>query len=344
MPEEPGEVAAPDTVVAPETTPEAPSASTQEAVERAFEKVFGEDGVDVEPEVDTPPDEAQPRGPDGKFAAKDVPKDEPQDTPAPEQEVPPAEQTQYAGAGSAAPTRFAEAARAEWDKTPEPVRAEVNRAFREMESGIAQYRQAYEPLKQYDEMARASGTTLDAALQNYVGLENQLRQDPMRGLEAVCQNLGTTLRDVAAKVMGQPVPEKDAVIGGLQSELAALKQQIGGVQQTFQQQREAQTVTTVESFAAANPRFDELSGEIATMLKTGYATGLQDAYDKAARLNPAPAPAVPAAPPPAPQTRKSALSVNGAPTSGSNPANRQRSATTGDAISRAFEQVGLPTS
>ncbi len=338
MPDEAGEVAAPDTVVEAPAT-EAPSASTGEAVERAFQKVFGEDNA-AETEAPQPVETGQPRAPDGKFAPKAA-----QETLAEPQEPQPApEAPRVVEPPQDAPARFSPDAKAAWDSAPPAIRGEVRRAITELEGGLARYQERFGPVQQYAEMAERSGTTLKAALDNYVGMENLLRQDPVRGLEQVCQSMGTSLRDIAAQVMGQPAPEKDAVIGGLQAEIAALKQQFGGVQQTFQQQREAQTVQTVETFARTNPRFDELSGEIAALLKTGYATGLQDAYDKAARLNPAPAPAAPAAPAPAPQTRKSALSVNGAPSSGSNPANRQRSATTGDAISRAFEQVGLPTS
>ena len=219
-----------------------------------------------------------------------------------------------------------------------------------MESGIEQYRQQVEPLKPFMDLAQQHGTTVDQALQHYVGLEQLLAKDPIKGFDQIARNMGTSLQDVAKQVLGSQEAEANKPaeqrqyeqrIDGLQQHIARLEQQLGGVNQTIQSQQQSQTLAQVEAFAQQNPRFDELSEEIAQMLSTGYARDLQDAYDKADRLNPAPPPAAPAAPDPAPaQTRKPSLSVSGAPGTGSNPAHRQPPSNARDAVRRALTQAG----
>lgn len=300
------------------------------AVDKAFDRVFGD----------------QPRDESGRFAPKGEkePEEAPQEAAeAPQEPEAPVEPEKPAEPVEAAPERFSADAKAEWSKLPANVRGETLRMQRELEAGLSKYRETVEPIKPFLDMA-GDPQRLAGALRNYVGIEQELARDPVAGLDLICRNLGTTLADVAAKVTGQPAPAKDETISRLEAEIRALKGTVGTVQQTFQQTREQETQKRVADFAASHPRFDELSGDIAHMLKTGFATSLEDAYTKADRLNPAPQPPAPApaaaAPvPPAPQTRKAALSVQGAP--GSDPQTRPRSVSTAQAIDRAFGSVGL---
>lgn len=320
MTEETGAPAEPIVAAEPE--------DTRDAVDKAFDRVFGD----------------QPRDESGRFAPKT--EKEAEEAPEPAAEAPqepeaPAEPEKPAEPVEAAPERFSADAKAEWAKLPANVRGETLRMQRELESGLEKYRQTVEPLKPFIDMA-GDPQRLVGALRNYVGIEQELARDPVAGLDLICRNLGTTLADVAAKVTGQPAPAKDETIARLEAEIRALKGTVGTVQQTFQQTREQETQRAVADFAKNHPRFDELAGDIAQMLKTGFATSLEDAYTKADRLNPvpaAPAPAVAPPPPPAPQTRKAGLSIQGAP--GSDPQTRPKSVSTAQAIDRAFGQVGL---
>lgn len=94
------------------------------------------------------------------------------------------------------PSRFHEGAKAEWEKTPQSVRSEVARMEREFSEGYRKYRsdaEAFEPVRKFHDMAKAGGTTLDEALTKYVNIENLLKQDPVRGLQEVCNNMGLSL-------------------------------------------------------------------------------------------------------------------------------------------------------
>jgi hypothetical protein len=338
--------------------------STRGSVERAFAAVAGRDEA---PEVETPEVESEEapaveraRGPDGKFIAKDADVAEAPVEAAPEIEAPVAapEAAPTLSEPVGAPTRFSAEAKAAWATTPPAVQAEIGRAFSEMEKGIGEYRARFEPLRQYDDMARQQGTTLAAAMANYVGLEDALRQNPLQGLDRVCQNLGLSLRDVAAHVMGQPAPERDQQVMQLTQharDLEAQLQQYQAKEAAAQQERMNATLETVQKFASESPRYGELEHYIKWALETQAVprTGdpsadLKNAYEFAARLIPGAEPPAPVAAPaataapaqPVAQTpKKAGISIDGAP-SGSNPA-APRSKSTNEAVKRALSQVGL---
>ena len=303
--------------------------------------------------AETKPVESKPevkRDETGKFAS-DKPVTDAQKAASEPAPKPAAEQAKSV---SDAPARFSDDAKAIWKDAPEAVRRETERAIKELTQGHEKYRasaEKFEALKEFDEMATKSGTDLKTALTRYVNIEQTLRQDPIKGLQAVCENMGLSLRDVAAHIMGQ-TPEQqasqsDATIRDLKQQVAALTEQLGGVTQTIKQQRESATHEQIAKFAADNPRFDELSDDIAFFLKSGRTNDLSEAYKLAERLNPAPVQA--AAEPPASsaanidlvaQTQKGSKSINGAPSHGSSPAARKPSKSLDESLDRAFAALG----
>ena len=164
-------------------------------------------------------------------------------------------------ATSLAPARFSPAAKAEWNTAPETLRAEVTRMEREFTAGFAKYKTAAErdaSLAEFHERAAKGGTTVKEALCKYVNLEDQLRADPLRGLEIICQNVGLSLREVAVLLGATP----------------------------GQGQGRAESAhESVERFAAAHPRFEELSEDIVFFIESGRADDLEEAYNLAVCLN-----------------------------------------------------------
>lgn len=318
-----------DSVSTPEVENSAPAPSTREAIERAMQSVG-----------DAPTGRARDEA--GRFAANTpaegaaVATDPAQVVAAPDV-VPQVPQP---------PARFAKAAQEAWAQAPEAIRTEVIRLEAELTQGIEKYKgaaEAFEPLRRFDEMARQGGTTLDQALSAYTNMENMIRQDPVAGFMEVCRNAGIDPVQMGQALAGQqPSGGASPEVASLKAEIASLRNEINGVGQTLSQR---DVMSQVESFAKDNPRFDELSGHISEMLSTGYAKTLQDAYEKAERLQPAPAPepalaAVPKTPDPA-QTHKASLSITGSPANGSNPGSRKPAGSTREALTNAFAQVGL---
>lgn len=320
------EVDAPEPETTEKPKAEAPkrSKSAREAVEKAFKADLKKDG---EPKAPEPAKESTPKADDKPETAKEPAKAEPKTAEKPADKVEKDDKAAKPSAHDSAPSRFSADAKAEWQKAPEHVRAETHRAIREMERGIAEKDAALKPVEPFIKMAKDSGTTIDAALKAYVGMENALRDNPAQGLRKLAQNLGMTPDQMAAmltnKQPGQPDP-RDQQIQQLQGQLRQLESQFGQVSQTVQQQQTNNTQQMVEKFAAdpKHSRFDELSEEIARLIQTGYATDLEDAYAKADRLNPAPPTEQPVPPPAPPAQTRQPRSLTGAPSPGSNPKTR----------------------
>jgi hypothetical protein len=164
----------------------------------------------------------------------------------------------------APPARFSTDAKAAWDEAPEVVRAEVSRMEKELTAGFAKHRAAAvrdASIAEFHDMAAKGRTTVKEALSRYVNMENQLRADPVKGLEIICQNVGMSLEEVAAKVLGRALDPGQGAHPAHES---------------------------VTQFAAdpAHTRFEELSDDIALFLTSGRATDLAEAYMLAERLNP----------------------------------------------------------
>jgi DNA-binding transcriptional MerR regulator len=323
---------------APETQAEAPSVS--QALDAAFDKAFGDEDAPGDSDV--------------------IAKPEPKVKPAPEaaqkvEEGDPKPEAKTDGPDfSQAPERFNAQAKEAWEAAPDAIKAEVHRALGEMSQGIEKYKgdaSQWQDLAEFDAMAKEYGVTVKDTLSNYVAAENLLADDIIGGLDSIAQTYGYTLEQIAAYVMEMDPREQQAApsqeVNALKQHIQKLEQQLNGVTTDLQSQRVTEIQSMTEKFASENPRFEELQTQMAEMIQTGYAKGatpmarLQDAYDKANRLTPAPqAPAV-QTPAKVAQTRKGNLSVTGAPGSGSNPATRKAPSSAGEALDRAFDAVGL---
>ena len=351
---------APEPKTEPEKKPEAaktPSDAIRRANEAVKAKAAEGDGKPA-PKPDSKPDEtgkpepkapqnprpsepeAQPRqrAQDGRFAPVEG-------KGAPEDERPPAP------ARNDAPARFSAEAKAAWEAAPEPVRNEVHRALREMEGGFEKHRadaEAYRTVKDFDDLAKQHGGNLRASLEKVKAIEDAFERNPLEGLQRVADHFGLNMRAVAAHIMGQTPDQvqqqQDGTIAELRREIAGMKQQLGGVSKTMDQQREERTHADVSKFAADNPRFEELADAIATEIQHGYS--LSEAYDRAARLNPAPdtrpspPPAPPAVTPARPLNPAGQKSITGAPSSGSDPIERRpQSSSSLEALQRASQRL-----
>lgn len=271
----------------------------------------------------------KPRAEDGKFAkpeakeeapAKvDAPKPDAEDTPKPvaEGDKPTeakADEPKHEGRKINPPARFLPDAKEHWRNTPRSVQRDIDATLREHEAEVTRYRQAgekYESVRHFDELAEKSGTTLQAALQNYVSMEQTLRSDPATGFRTLLTNMGIQPQQAVAHILGafgvspqqlaqhiandpgsyvsrapqpqqQQAPQPDPEVAQLKQQLAALQEQ--------------QVVSSVISpFREAHPRFDELIPYIEHFLQSDIVSHslsaperLEAAYAMAERLAPSP--------------------------------------------------------
>ena len=261
----------------PEPEAKAPVKSRPDVVKNAIEKVTKE--PEAKPEEKAEPDPKAVKTEDRTPKAK-------AEEPKPEQNP-----TAY----QKAPQRFDDAAKAEWGTVPESVRGAVHRTIKEAEQGIEKYRsaaEAYEPLRQYDDIARQSGGNLAQSLQRIVDIENAFQRSPVEGFLRVGQALGIDIRQVATQIAGlAPQQVNDHAIRmqmtDTQRENAQLRQHL------MQQQQQSVAESEWQNFQQEFPRATELQSEIAEFLKK-YPAGpnvpmrdrLADAYAFAAAKHP----------------------------------------------------------
>jgi hypothetical protein len=245
------------------------------------------------------------------------------------------------------PSRFSGDAKKAWMDAPLPVRAEIDRAVKELENGITNYQERFKGIEPFEKLAKDNNVDLADQMQKYVDIDQMLSRDLVGGLNEICKNANVSLKDVAAHVLNQPADatssQQDAVIRGLQNEIQELKGQLTGVTTSIKNDHEAQLNKSIDDFAAQNPRFNELSEDIALILEMNKANTLAEAYEMADRLNPAPAGNDTDEQEPSPQaeqTRKQ-YSLSGSPARGSNPKTRKKSETARSAIDDAFAKIGI---
>lgn len=279
--------------------------SLDEALDRAMQKVKDKAPPpakdDAKPATDAKP--AQPHRENGKFAPDPAKVAQPQQQAAPQEQPaqqPPAAPTAYRDP----PARYDDAAKADWEKVPETVRGAAHRAIRELEDGFQKYKgdaEAYHDVREYGDMAKQYGTTLKAALTNYVGIERLLASDPQAGFERIIANMGwkkpdgspITFREYAAGLLGQTVDQQqsrsDTIITELRGQVETLGRELAGLRQNVTQQGQQATLASIDEFARNHPRFEELGQDVLMFIQNGRARDLAEAYQLAERLNPAPA-------------------------------------------------------
>ena len=342
---------APDVPAA--SAPEAsPSATLSDALDKAFDDVFSD-----EPEMQS----GRARDQSGRFAkgeAKSEVTAKPGEVSAKSGEVA-AKSGEVASQTSEQPinpdeppARLSAEAKAQWGALPPAVKADVHRTIREMQGGIEKYRTEatrwQTDVAPYETLAQQYGMDIKGVLADYEGMARMMATNPVQVFDTLAKRHGFTLQDVAANVLGQDLDDyakqTSQEIARLQQENMELKRQT----QTYTQRQQQEVQSFITDFAVKNPRYGELEPQIAGILRSGLVTAteprmrLQEAYEIADRLKPAPrtAPA-PQTPAIADQTRKGQLSITGAPGSGSNPANRKTPASAREALDRAFDQYGL---
>ena len=131
----------------------------------------------------------------------------------------------------------------------------------------------------------------------------------------------------------------------LEQQLAQQQAQLAQLSQSRQMAEESHITQTIEQFAAQHEHFEEVRETMADLLDKGFASDLNDAYDKAVRWHDFPSQPTQQvnqdalrANNAAKAAKASAVSVKGAPTGVTVPAEPK---TTEEAVRRAMAQMGL---
>lgn len=244
------------------------------------------------------------------------------------------------------PKRFSDDAKAEWANAPEPVKHEVHRAMREMESGIDKYRESanrYKSVERFDQLAKQNGTTLDKALVQYTALEKSLRSnDPhqkLAGLMDVAKAAGSDLFGLADNLANMSPNQRQALIQQhnqkqTQQQMQQMQSALAQMHQTHQHQlRQTQTLGDVRLFRSQHKDFDDHVEGMERAIRDGGARTVEQAYEMAKKRED--------------DEKSGTKSISGAPASGSDPSVKPKRKKGGkskssidDSLDRAFQKMG----
>lgn len=204
---------------------------------------------------------------------------------------------------SGPPPSWSVKAKAAWDALPADVRADIAKRETEMANGLAALRD-YKDLKPFAERAQREGTTIAAALDRYVKLEDVLRKNVGAGLAVIAQNFGLNQQQAAqlfanlARQLGAPgspaalgnghaangaasaapsaaddplVSALAPVLAPLRDELSSLKGQLAARADADRKATERSLGAAIEKFAAnpANRFFPELEETMTRLMESG---------------------------------------------------------------------------
>lgn len=126
---------------------------------------------------------------------------------------------------------------------------------------------------------KAAGVDAKRAFDHFMGLHKELQSPDPNHRKRVLFNLA---QSVGVELGGEPPPPMTAAE---QAAFATQAQLQAWMKQQEEQRVMQQTMAEIEQFKASAPYFDDVREDMARLIQTGFASSLQDAYDKAVRLN-----------------------------------------------------------
>jgi len=129
------------------------------------------------------------------------------------------------------------------------------------------------------------------AVQSLMNAHVRLTQGTPESRRAAYDELGRNLGITTTPTTqpGQEAPPVDPQLQALQQQFQQMQQTLTTREQADYQAAQTRVTQEVEAFAMdakAHPYFNEVADDITALLKGGVATSLQDAYDRAVRMNP----------------------------------------------------------
>lgn len=185
--------------------------------------------------------------------------------------------------------------KAKWDKLPREIQEEVTRRETEMEkkfSSIDEERQFGRKLREtiapYTPIINSSGSTPEKAVGELLTYAHILQtgtpQAKAQLLWQLAQRWGADMR-----ITPQAASHPQFQLQELQQKLAKTQEELAGLPQRLQQQQEeAKLKAVIDAFAAdpKNPHYERVKAVMASLLSSGGAKDMQDAYDKACYADP----------------------------------------------------------
>jgi hypothetical protein len=263
---------------APETAPQTETIAPTSAPEVAAAETPAEaPAPNIDDELSAIFRKANPdREPDGKYAGKD----KPAEPTAPVVELPPM------------PASWAKVNEQVWQELTPAARDIVLKREADSAKGVEGLKKQYEPYKGIEDaiaphkaLLSSMGLTPEQGVQRLISFHQAMVADKHRGILEIAQNYGVDLPRMFGP-QGQR-PGQNAFVDNLVAKINRLEAAAAAQEQAQVQTVQKTLTSEIESFSKKPEyeHFETLKPEMAKLLIAGVADGLEDAYDKAARLN-----------------------------------------------------------
>ena len=200
------------------------------------------------------------------------------------------------------PPGWSPQSKVDFEKLPEHIKADIAKRETEVSNGFAKLAD-YKGLDEYVEFARQHGTTLPAALKNYVGIEQQLMRDFPAGIDRLCQNARVDPVALAHHILSRHGDQSNQETGGGVHALAyqqprmdesAIRQQIADeTRRAFEQMDSSRAYQAAKADHARYPFFDNVEDLMTKLVAGGivprgatHAETIDAAYQAAVLHNP----------------------------------------------------------
>lgn len=262
---------------------DAPLADNANAAPAGSAEDFSQVGVDDKGADQRARDEA------GRFAPK------PADDKAPKPAQTPDLTAQTPGPDSpqgdiSVPRSLSPEAKAQFATWPELARNEFMRREADTARGVEKLQQElratsdrYQPLEAviapHREKWQLHGMDDARAIQALVAAQTFLEKSPAEGIAYLARQYGVQLNGMAAT----PAPQADPQYQQLTNQIRTLEQRLQAQDQASQSQRLTETQSVIEQFASnpAHKYFDNVRDQMATLIESGAAKDMSQAYQQA---------------------------------------------------------------
>lgn len=187
--------------------------------------------------------------------------------------------------------------KADFQKLPQEWRDAISNLEGSVQTAKGEWASKGQRLNRYEEIVapRRERIALHGVdeftwLQRLAAAEDVLDKDPIAGLTHLARLYGVSLGQIAGQTNGQMAaqPHVDPVLQQLHGQVQTLQTQLQQRTQAEEEARQSEAKSEIDQFRndPKNLYFDNVSGEVAAILKAGQANTLQEAYDKAIWASP----------------------------------------------------------
>jgi hypothetical protein len=202
------------------------------------------------------------------------------------------------------PTSLKGNIQAKWATLDPEVKAEFHRRENDFHAGLQKYKQdepytnigktLHHEFAPYEALIRASNTTPQALIKNWMNMEYQLKMGTSEEKAGLFLKAAETYKIDPAHLKaalervsaGQSaLPQVDPTVAQLKTEVQQLKEHLEKEKSAGAQIEFTKIQTELNEFAKNRPHFEAVRHDMSALLEAGRAKDLQDAYDKATWAN-----------------------------------------------------------